>query len=223
MRRYRRVVFALSGIVKRWPGMPSAVLDDVSLELAGGEAVGVHGRNGSGKTTLLRVAAGLITPDSGRVDLDGAGPERGRREFQRRIGFVSAGNGALFARLTVDQHLAFCARLALLDGVATARATARVVEDFALDELRGKRVDRLSSGQRQRLRLALGFLHGPEVILLDEPGTSLDEPARRLLADALERRRARGAAAIICSPNRSADGPSLDRSFLVRDGRLVEE
>jgi ABC-type multidrug transport system ATPase subunit len=216
-------VFALNDIVKRWPGMQAAVLDAVSLRLAAGEAVGIHGRNGSGKTTLLRVAAGLITPDSGEVDLDGAGPETNRREFNRRIGFVSAGNGALFARLTVDHHLAFCSRLALLGPDEAREASARAVADFALDELRGKRVDRLSSGQRQRLRLALGFLHSPAVILLDEPETSLDAPARKLLSDALDRHRARGAAAIVCSPSPATEGVSLDRSLFVRDGRLVEE
>jgi ABC-type multidrug transport system ATPase subunit len=215
-------VLALSGIVKRWPGMPSAVLDGVSLRLAEGEAVGVHGRNGSGKTTLLRVAAGLITPDAGAVELEGDSPETSRRAFHRRVGFVSAGNGALFARLTVDDHLAFCSRLALLDAPTARRASARAIDDFALDELRGKRVDRLSSGQRQRLRLALGFLNDPAVVLLDEPGTSLDEPARRLLAEALERRLAGGAAAIICSPS-PAEGLGVDRSFLVRDGHLVAE
>jgi ABC-type multidrug transport system ATPase subunit len=216
-------LFSLEGVVKQWPKVAAPVLAGVSLRLGAGEAVGVHGRNGSGKTTLLRIAAGLITPDSGRVELEGTSPESGRREFQRRIGFVSAGNGALFARLSVDHHLAFCGRLALLDAEAARRASAEVVEDFALDELRGKRVDRLSSGQRQRLRLALGFLHDPRVLLLDEPGTSLDEPARGLLAAALERRRARGVAAIVCSPSPAAEGVTVDRSFLVRDGDLVAE
>jgi ABC-type multidrug transport system ATPase subunit len=219
----RRIVLSLRDVVKRWKGMSAAVLDGVTLRLVAGEAVGVHGRNGTGKTTLLRVAAGLITPDSGHLDLEGTSPEANRRDFQRRIGYVSAGNGALFARLTVDHHLAFCSRLALLDGEAARRASARVVDDFALDELRGKRVDRLSSGQRQRLRLALGFLHDPAVVLLDEPATSLDEPARGLLQDALDRLRARGGAAIVCSPSRSADGLGLDRTLLVRDGLLVEE
>jgi ABC-type multidrug transport system ATPase subunit len=214
-------VFSLRDIVKRWNGMPAAVLDGVSLRLEAGETVGIHGRNGSGKTTLLRVAAGLITPDSGQVELEGAGPETDRRAFHRRVGFVSAGNGALFARLTVDHHLAFSARLALLDPERLREATGLVVEDFALDELRGKRVDRLSSGQRQRLRLALGFLHDPALVLLDEPATSLDEPACELLQGALDRRRARGGAAIVCSPNPSADGLRIDRSLLVRDGHLV--
>jgi putative ABC transport system ATP-binding protein len=162
-------------------------------------------------------------PGMQAADLDGAGPETNRREFNRRIGFVSAGNGALFARLTVDHHLAFCSRLALLGPDEAREASARAVADFALDELRGKRVDRLSSGQRQRLRLALGFLHSPAVILLDEPETSLDAPARKLLSDALDRHRARGAAAIVCSPSPATEGVSLDRSLFVRDGRLVEE
>ena len=216
-------MLSLRDLVKRWKGMPAPVLAGVSLRLAPGEVVGVHGRNGSGKTTLLRIAAGLITADSGEVELDGSSPETSRREFQRRIGFVSAGNGALFARLTVDHHLAFCARLALLSPEVARASAARAAEGFALDELRGKRVDRLSSGQRQRLRLALGFLHDPAVILLDEPGTSLDPPALRLLENVLDRHRARGAAAIVCSPNAAAEGLSVDRSLLVRDGRLVEE
>ncbi len=216
-------MFSLRDIAKHWEGMPAPVLDRVSLRLGAGEAVGVHGRNGSGKTTLLRVAAGLITPDSGRVELDGASPESSRREFQRRIGFVSAGNGALFARLTVDHHLTYCARLALLDPEAALAARARVAGDFALDELRGKRVDRLSSGQRQRLRLALGFLHEPSVILLDEPETSLDQPARELLREALGGLRERGGAAIVCSPDASGEALGLDRSLLVRDGLLVSE
>ena len=216
-------MFTLRDIVKRWEGMPGPVLDGVSLRVAPGEVVVVHGRNGSGKTTLLRVAAGLITPDAGEVDLDGAGPEANRREFNRRIGFVSAGNGALFARLTVDHHLTYCSRLALLAPDHARDAVARVAEHFELDELRGKRVDRLSSGQRQRLRLALGFLAEPAVLLLDEPDTSLDAPARKLLADALGRHRARGAAAIVCSPGPSVEGLSFDRAFLVRDGELISE
>src|SRR3712207_3021339 len=141
----------LRAIVKRWKGAPAPVLAGVDLDLDHGAIVAVTGRNGTGKTTLLRVAAGLIAPDPGAVRVAGLDPESQRREFQRHVGFVSAGNAALYARLTVDDHLSMVARLALLSRVERPKAMLRVLEQFELAELRGKRVDRLSMGQRQRL------------------------------------------------------------------------
>src|SRR4051794_22353220 len=159
---------AMHGIVKRWKGLPAPVLAGVDLDLEPGTIVAISGRNGTGKTTLLRIAAGIIRPDSGAVSIAGFDPEKRRRESPRRVGFVSAGSAALYARLPADDHLSMVARLALLPRLERVRAALHVLDRFELAELRGKRVDRLSMGQRQRLRLALGFLHGPEVILLDE-------------------------------------------------------
>jgi ABC-type multidrug transport system ATPase subunit len=210
----------MRGIVKRWKGLPAPVLAGVDLELEPGTIVAISGRNGTGKTTLLRIAAGIIAPDAGAVSVAGFDPERQRREFQRRVGFVSAGSAALYARLTVDDHLSMVARLALLPRLERARAALHVLELFELAELRGKRVDRLSMGQRQRLRLALGFLHSPEVILLDEPENSLDDQAVGLLAYALTELRDRGGAAIVCSPSGVHDALSFDQRLALADGRL---
>src|SRR4051794_28305361 len=96
-------LLALHAIQKRWGALH--VLDDAELVIEGGTAVHVAGRNGIGKTTLLRIAAGLITPDSGVVDLDGLHPQRNRRRYCAAIGFLSAGDRGLVARLTVRQTL----------------------------------------------------------------------------------------------------------------------
>jgi ABC-2 type transport system ATP-binding protein len=211
---------AMRGIVKRWKGLDAPVLAGVDLDLEPGTIVAVTGRNGTGKTTLLRIAAGIIRADSGAVRIAGFDPEKERREYQRRVGFVSAGSAALYARLTVDDHLSMVARLALLPRLERARKALHVLERFELAELRGKRVDRLSMGQRQRLRLALGFLHAPEVILLDEPENSLDDQAVGLLAAALTELRDRGGAAIVCSPSGVHDALSFDQRLALADGRL---
>src|SRR4051812_22672889 len=187
----------LSGIVKRWPGAATPVLDDVDVIVRSGEVVGVTGRNGAGKTTLLRVAAGLLLPDEGTVRVDGMDPERERDACQERIGYLSAGNSGLYGRLRVEQHLEFWARLALIPRSRRRTAIAEVRETFALDELCGKRVDRLSMGQRQRVRIALAFLHRPDLLLLDEPRTSLDAEGARLVAAALQSVVARGGAALV--------------------------
>src|SRR5690349_1156853 len=87
---------------KRW-----AVLRDVSLDLRPGEAVCVGGANGAGKTTLLRIASGILAPDAGTVTIDGLDADKAWREYHRRIGFLSAGDRGLYARVTVRGHLEY--------------------------------------------------------------------------------------------------------------------
>ncbi len=212
-------VLTLRGVTKRWPGAPP-VLDGVGLEVAPGTTVAVTGRNGAGKTTLLRIAAGLIAADAGQVEVAGHALERERTAALRRLGFVSAGNVGLYGRLGVEQHLALWSRLALVPRGARAGLIRLAVADFALDGLLGRRVDRLSMGQRQRLRLAGAFLHEPTVVLLDEPRTSLDADGAALVAQAVERVRARGGAAVICAPSAEDCPVRLDRCLRVADGRL---
>ncbi|HEX8067725.1 MAG TPA: ABC transporter ATP-binding protein [Thermoleophilaceae bacterium] len=211
-------LLSLEGIVKHWPGAP--VLSGVDLRVEPGAAVAVSGRNGSGKTTLLRIASGLIAADAGTVRLAGLDAARDRTEFQRRVGFLSAGNSGLYGRLRAEHHLELWSRLALLPRGERARAIDRAVADFALEPLLGKRVDRLSMGQRQRLRLALAFLHGPDALLLDEPATSLDEDGLALLGAAIESLKARGGAALVCLPTGWDALPVVDREYVLAGGGL---
>ena len=211
---------ALRGIVKRWPGVPR-VLEGVDLLLEPGSALAIVGRNGTGKTTLLRIAAGLIAPEEGSVRISEFDSERDRTEFQRRAGFVSAGNTGLYARLRVRHHLDMWAKLALLPRTARAKAIGRVTRTFALESLLDRRVDRMSMGQRQRLRLALAFLHDPLVVLLDEPATSLDDEGVAILGDAIAALKERGGAAVVCVPGHWEQIPALDAGFVLSDGRLA--
>jgi ABC-type multidrug transport system ATPase subunit len=133
---------------------------------------------------------------------------------------LTAGNSGLYARLGVDENLAFWASQAMLPRERRGSAVTDALELFALHDVRGRRVDRLSMGQRQRLRLALAFLHGPELVLLDEPSTSLDGDGVAIVAAALQRHRALGGAAIVAAPG-SEQGPlGLDRTLEFADGRL---
>jgi ABC-2 type transport system ATP-binding protein len=209
----------LRGIEKSWPGLPR-VLDSVDLSVAGGRAVAIHGANGIGKTTLLRIAAGLIRPEAGSISVCGLDPERDRTAFQRRTGFLSAGNSGLYARLKPEQHLDLAARLALLPRAERREAIARTIELFELGPLCARRVDRLSMGQRQRLRVAMAFLHTPTVALLDEPATSLDDAGIALVARAIEELKARGGAAVICLPAHWEELPGIDAGYQLVGGRL---
>ncbi len=213
-------VLVLSGVTKYWSSQPDPVLADVDLALAPGTAVSISGRNGAGKTTLLRIAAGLISPDRGTVSISGLDVDRDRTEFQRRVGFLAAGNSGLYARLKVMHHLDMWSRLALMPRAARREAVEQAVELFELGSLCDRRVDRLSMGQRQRLRIALAFVHDPAVALLDEPATSLDEEGVALLDRALAALKARGGAAVVCLPSGWEQALSIDRPLVLAGGDL---
>jgi ABC-2 type transport system ATP-binding protein len=196
------------------------VLDDVSLTLAGGEVTWVGGRNGVGKTTLLRLAAGILLPQQGSVRMGQLTPRSKRRQYHRQVGFLSAGDRGLQARMRVRQQLDYWARLAYVPREQRAAMVELSLQQFDLEELADKRVDRLSMGQRQRIRLAMAFLHEPRVLLLDEPRNSLDDDGYRLLQVQIERVAARGAAVLWCSPRGEDRVLASDTGYTLEDGRL---
>jgi ABC-2 type transport system ATP-binding protein len=207
-------------VSKRWA--ERVILEAAELTIVPGTSAWVGGRNGVGKTTLLRVIAGLVAPDAGTVALRGLDPVRDRRRYQRNLGFLSAGDRGLYARLTVRQNMQLWARLALLSSAACETAVRDAGATFGLTDLLDSRADRLSLGQRQRVRLALAFLHSPRLVLLDEPANSMDDDGLELIADAIEQLHRRGGMAIWCSPNRPQLA-QLGSGWVLRDGRLWED
>lgn len=210
-------LLAVHQLRKAWGG--HVVLDDLELVVDRGTVVGISGANGIGKTTLLRICAGMISADAGVVSLAGLHPRRDRAAYQRRLGFLSAGDRGLYARLTTGQHLELWARVSLLGRGRSAAAIERIVDRLGLAELEGRRMDRLSMGQRQRVRLAMAFLHEPELVLLDEPLGSLDERGVDLLLGCVAEVTGRGGAVVWCAPTLAPE-PPFDRLLELTDGRL---
>jgi ABC-type multidrug transport system ATPase subunit len=196
------------------------VLDGVDLRVEPGTAVHLSGRNGTGKTTLLRIAVGLIHADRGSVRLDGLDPVRDRRAYQRRLGFLSAGDRGLYARYRVRDHLRLWARLAFVPRARTHEVIDRALELFQLRDLARRRVERLSMGQRQRVRLAGVFLHDPSIVMLDEPRNSLDGDGIELLVSLLDDFRHQGGAVVWCSPTGERADLEFDLAYTLEDGRL---
>jgi ABC-type multidrug transport system ATPase subunit len=213
-------LLAVEGLCKHWRGRPLPTLDELDLDLDPGDVVSVTGRNGAGKTTLLRIIGGLVAPDRGRVRLDGMALGSRRRAYQRQIGLLTPGDRGLYARVTVARHLDLWARLALLDAQARAAAIESAHSGFDLGEIADLRVDQLSMGQRQRVRLALVFLHAPRLVLLDEPATSLDVEALGLVRGAVDDLARRGGTCLVVVPEGADPGIAVGRALVLRDGRL---
>lgn len=197
-----------------------AVLRGLDLDVAAGTAVWIGGRNGVGKTTLLRIATGILAADAGSVTIDGITADQSWREYHRRIGFLSAGDRGLYARVSVRRHLEYWARVAFLPRRERNQAVEDALVRFDLAEIAKRRADRLSQGQRQRLRLALTVVHRPKVLLLDEPRNSLDSDGLRMLSTAVRDVLATGGAIVWCSPAGEAQPVEFDRTYLIEDGHL---
>jgi ABC-2 type transport system ATP-binding protein len=196
------------------------VLSNVSLALHAGEVTWIGGRNGVGKTTLLRLAGGILLPQRGSVRMGELTPTAKGGRYQRRIGFLSAGDRGLHARMRVRQQLDYWARLAYVPRARRGALVASALGHFGLRDLAEQRVDRMSMGQRQRIRLAMAFLHEPRVLLLDEPRNSLDDAGYALLGAQIERVTAAGAAVLWCSPRGEDRVLTCDAGYALEDGHL---
>ncbi len=166
-----------------------AALKDVSLHVEAGELVALLGPSGSGKTTLLRIIAGLETPDSGTVLLEGE-DATAQQVQQRRVGFVFQ-HYALFKHMTVFDNVAFGLEVRPRHSRPTKaeirEKVMRLLQLVQLDRIAYRRPTQLSGGQRQRVALARALAVEPKVLLLDEPFGALDAKVRKELRRWLRR------------------------------------
>jgi ABC-2 type transport system ATP-binding protein len=217
-----QAVIEIEGLHHRWKGPKPPVLDGVDLSLRAGEIAWIGGRNGVGKTTLLRLAAGILLPQRGSVRMGQLTSQSRGGRYQREIGFLSAGDRGLQARLRVSQQLDFWARLAYVPRDRRAQSIELSLDRFGLRDLADQRVDRMSMGQRQRIRLAMAFLHEPQLLLLDEPRNSLDDDGYQLLGEQVHLAAERGAAVLWCSPKGEDRVLEFHSSYSLLEGRLEQ-
>lgn len=204
---------------EKWFGLNPA-LANVSLRVQRSEFVVLLGRNGAGKSTLLRIMARLVKPNRGRVRICGVDvardPERGRE----RIGLV-AHQTFLYPGLTARENLRLHARLHGLKGAGERVAAA--LSDAGLDLSADRPVRGFSRGMQQRLAIARATLHGPELMLLDEPFTGLDLEAADLLSERLRQWAAARRTIVMATHNLEQGLEGVSRWVLLDRGRIVTQ
>ena len=199
------------------------VLKDLSFSIAKGELITVIGSSGCGKTTMLKLINGLLTPDSGKICINGENiAETNQIELRRRIGYVIQNIG-LFPHLSVEKNIEFIPHLLKYDKKNAARIARRLIETVGLSaDLLSRYPNELSGGQKQRVGVARALAASPEILLMDEPFGALDEITRtKLQKELLKIRRELDLTIVFITHDLKEASKLGDRIFVMDKGTLV--
>jgi ABC-2 type transport system ATP-binding protein len=194
-------------------------VDDLSLEIRRGEVFGLLGPNGAGKTTTVNMCVGLLAPDSGSVELDGAGKPTDA-DVRARIG-VAPQSIAIYDELTAQENLEFFARLYGLRGAALGDRARWALEFVGLAERARDRVQTYSGGMKRRLNLAAGLVHDPELLICDEPTVGVDPQSRNAILERILELKRLGRTVIYTSHYMDEVERICDRVGIIDHGRLL--
>lgn len=207
---------AVQDVARRFGAI--AALRGVSFEIPAGAVLAIFGPNGAGKSTLLRILAGLLKPDHGSVRIGGAAFDRSDPAQRRRIGLISH-QSLCYEGLTAYENLLFYARLyALPDPSAAARAA---LVSARLEDRAGSLASTMSRGMTQRLAIARALLHQPELLLLDEPFTGLDQRSAAALGEELGRLRSAGRTMVFVTHQQDEALALATHVGILEDGRMT--
>jgi ABC-2 type transport system ATP-binding protein len=195
-------------------------VDDVNLQVGGGEIHAIVGLNGAGKTTLMRLLLGMVKPTSGSALVAGRDVASTPHATWAQVGCLIE-TAFAYPELTVRENLHASALLHGIDRREIDAAIARVLDSFELHRWEHKRSRTLSLGNRQRLGLASALIHEPAIVVLDEPANGLDPAGVVFIRELLRTTATRGAAALVSSHHLDQLARVADRITMLHRGKVV--
>jgi ABC-2 type transport system ATP-binding protein len=195
-------------------------VDDVSLDVGGGEIHGFLGPNGAGKTTTLRVIAGLLKPTAGRVAIDGHDLAREPEAAKKALGFIPD-RPFLYEKLTAAEFLRFHGGLYGMESADVEARGHELLELFELVGWRDELVESFSHGMKQRLVLCSAFLHRPKAVVVDEPMVGLDPRGARLIKDIFRVMSRNGVAILMSTHTLEVAEEMCDRISIIQEGHII--
>jgi ABC-2 type transport system ATP-binding protein len=199
---------------------PNVALDRISFEVHEGEIFGLLGPNGAGKTTLLSIVSCLLEADDGEVRLHGRPIVPGDREVRRLIGIVPQ-ELALYGDLTPRENLQFFGELYDIRGAELRRRVEQILAAVGLEDKAGDRVRTFSGGMKRRLNLGVGLVHGPRLLLLDEPTVGVDPQSRNHIFEEVRRLNGEGVTLVYTSHYMEEVQALCGRTGIMDRGRLA--
>ncbi len=208
----------ISALVKNYGLNP--VLRGINLNLEAGDFVTLVGPNGAGKSTLMRIVATLLKPSAGTVQIGGWALPKYSDRVRRHIGLVSH-QTMLYADMTAEENLTFYARLYNLDN--QTERVAQALKHVGLSARQRDAVGTFSRGMMQRLTIARATLHEPDVLLMDEPYTGLDQDASSLLDELLQQESENGRTILMITHDLVHGLNLCDRVAILSRGKIAAE
>ncbi len=200
------------------------VVDEVNLELRQGEVVGLLGPNGAGKTTTFYIIVGLISPDTGRVLLEGE-EITGLPMYQRARSGISylPQEPSVFRKLTVEENLRSISETLPISSREQDELVTNLLKEFGIEHLRRQGAYTLSGGERRRLEISRALVLTPRFILLDEPFAGIDPLAVLDIQRIIARLKVRGIGILITDHNVRETLNITDRAYIINDGKILRD
>jgi len=204
-------------------GKPIVALNKVDLNINYGEILGLLGANGAGKTTLVKILATLLLPSEGNANVYGFDVIKKAKQVRKVINLVSGGETPGYGILTVKENLWFFSQLYGLSNNLAKERSGQLIHDMELEEYVDTRMHKLSTGFKQRLNLARGFINDPKVLFLDEPTLGLDiinaKHIRKYVKDWVRSDKSR---AVLLTTHYMAEAEEIcDRIAIIYNGSIV--
>jgi lipopolysaccharide export system ATP-binding protein len=213
-------VLRAKGLVKRYGRR--AVVDHVNVELDRGEVVGLLGPNGAGKTTTFYMIVGLLSPDEGSVHLDDEDVTRlpMYRRARMGIGYLSQ-ESSIFRGLTVGQNVMAILETLGLQATEREERLQQLLGELGIEELRDRRADTLSGGERRRVEITRALVTSPAFLLLDEPFVGIDPIVVQDIQAIIKRLRERGIGILITDHSVRETLSVTDRAYIMYEGEIL--
>lgn len=178
------IILTTTDLVKHYPGSDRPAINGLSLNVSRGQIFGLLGPNGAGKTTTISILCTLLQPSSGTATLLGYDVARQAVAVRQKIGLVPQ-DIALYGSLTARENLRYFARMLRVPGRLIEARIAECLQLVELQNCADQRVSTYSGGMKRRANLAVGIIHHPEILFLDEPTVGIDAQSRNLILERL--------------------------------------
>ena len=207
-------------ITKRYPSATKNSLDGVSLTINPGSKFGILGPNGAGKTTLISIICGIIEKTEGNIFYHSDKGEIEYKEFRKKLGFVPQ-DYALFQELTPKQNLEYFGALYNLNRKQIASQTDYLLNKLGLAAVSDKQVCTFSGGMKRRVNLAIGIIHQPQILILDEPTVGVDVQSKNAIMKLLDELNANGTTIIYTSHHLAEAQEFCNEIALIDMGKII--
>jgi ABC-2 type transport system ATP-binding protein len=204
----------------KYPGQSAASIKNLNLIVAEGERFGLFGPNGAGKTTLMNCMTGLLNYQQGNIKLSGHEVKTNRKKINKLFGFVPQ-DFSFYQELTPIENLAFFGAWSGMNKQAIKKKSGELLEVLGLTDVHNKPVQKFSGGMKRRVNLAIGVIHTPRILFLDEPTVGVDVHTRQAIIAYLKELNKNGTTLIYTSHQLSEAEDLCNRIALIDDGKII--